>query len=80
MPAKIKCEFCGEIIADKEGLFNHQAKEHRLMYLPITEEWLKQLVEFMFTGDSEILDKNFVVYLQKMLKNVALNNMRKGKE
>ena len=77
---KYVCDFCQKEFTQAFDEDTHKTNEHHMIYVPIPERNLSQLYQALITGDFSKVDTNFLIYLQRFVKNVALNNMRKDKE
>jgi hypothetical protein len=64
-----QCKYCGKIFYN-ELLATSCEQGHDLIYVPLTREDIQRLMQFMVTGESELLTESLVKTLQKYSRNL----------
>lgn len=73
MPIKTKtgweCTICGKI-HDRDVYALSCEQKHDIIYVPIKREDLFNLIQFLYTGDTELLTESLMTTLQKYSKQM----------
>lgn len=70
-----KCLFCNYRHNNPSLVNDHRDKEHEFVLVPMTNDMLSRLVQFIFTKNEELITED----LYNMLK-MYLNNFRKRRK
>jgi hypothetical protein len=62
------CTFCNTSFETEVELDNHKDKVHNVIYIPMSLEDLSHLLQFLYTGDKNLLTKSMVDTLQQYHK------------
>ena len=77
---KFVCDFCGKEFSFEHEEDRHWYEVHKIVLLPVPEANLNQLYQALVTGRFEMIDEKYLLFLHRFIKNVALNNIRKGEQ
>jgi len=63
------CRICGKVFS--RVLYQEQCeKSHKVVYLPVLEEDLRDLIQFLFTGDLDLIPKRFYDTAREYFKRI----------